>query len=59
MPAITYRDLTSLEDLGVQVSMSDVDAALRASFEEIFGPVDAADKACEPVQASQIGAIPR
>ncbi len=41
--------VTSLADLGVKASMTDVDAALRASFEEIFGPVAAADEAREPV----------
>ena len=28
--------VTSLADLGVKASMADVDAALRASFEEVF-----------------------
>lgn len=31
--------VTSLADLGIRATMADVDAALRASFEEIFGPV--------------------
>jgi len=34
---ITAHGVTSLVDLGHPVSMSDVDAALRASFENIFG----------------------
>jgi len=34
---ITAHGVTSLVDLGHSVSMSDVDAALRASFEKIFG----------------------
>jgi len=37
--------VTSLADLGVAATMAEVDAALRASFEEIFGPVDAAARA--------------
>jgi lipoyl(octanoyl) transferase len=41
--------VTSLSDLGIEASMDDVDAALRASFEEIFGPVEAAGKTREPV----------
>jgi lipoyl(octanoyl) transferase len=41
--------VTSLKDLGIDVPMSDVDAALRASFEEIFGAVEVADEAREPV----------
>jgi lipoyl(octanoyl) transferase len=35
--------VTSLADLGRVVSMHEVDAVLRRSFEEIFGPVDAVD----------------
>jgi lipoyl(octanoyl) transferase len=41
--------VTSLKDLGIEASMGDVDAALRASFEEIFGPVRAAEEAHAPV----------
>jgi lipoyl(octanoyl) transferase len=41
--------VTSLADLGVKASMDDVDAALRASFEEIFGPVVVTDEARETV----------
>jgi lipoyl(octanoyl) transferase len=41
--------VTSLRDLGVEAGMGDVDAALRASFEEIFGPVDASEEVREPV----------
>jgi lipoyl(octanoyl) transferase len=41
--------VTSLKDLGIEASMNDVDAALRASFEEIFGPVRVIDKARAPV----------
>ena len=40
--------VTSLKDLGIEAAMGDVDAALRASFEEIFGPVEAAGEAREP-----------
>jgi lipoyl(octanoyl) transferase len=39
--------VTSLQDLGIEAKMSDVDVALRASFEEIFGPVEAASEAHE------------
>ena len=31
--------VTSLVDLGLPVSMADADAALRAAFEPVFGPV--------------------
>jgi lipoyl(octanoyl) transferase len=31
--------VTSLADLGIAASMADVDAALKASFERVFGPV--------------------
>jgi lipoyl(octanoyl) transferase len=41
--------VTSLQDLGIEVGMDDVDAALRASFEEIFGPVEVASETREPV----------
>jgi lipoyl(octanoyl) transferase len=34
--------VTSLEDLGLPVSMTDADAALRAAFEQVFGPVQVA-----------------
>src|SRR5258708_33087964 len=36
--------VTSLKDLGAEAAMGDVDAALRASFEEIFGPVHVVGK---------------
>ncbi len=40
--ADAHYGVTSLVDLGVPVSMAEVDAALRASFEPVFGPtVDA------------------
>ncbi len=32
--------VTSLVDLGLPVTMADADAALRASFHEVFGPTD-------------------
>jgi lipoyl(octanoyl) transferase len=35
--------VTSLRDLGLAVMMSDVDAALRRAFEEVFGAVETAD----------------
>jgi lipoyl(octanoyl) transferase len=34
--------VTSLVDLGLPVSMADADAALRAAFEEVFGPTEGA-----------------
>ena len=41
--------VTSLKDLGIEAEMSEVDAALLASFEEIFGPVAVASEARAPV----------
>ncbi|WP_443748031.1 lipoyl(octanoyl) transferase LipB [Asticcacaulis solisilvae] len=38
---ITEHGVTSLLDLGLPVTMDDVDYALRMSFETIFGPVEA------------------
>jgi lipoyl(octanoyl) transferase len=38
---VREHGVTSLADLGLAVTMADVDAALRASFEEIFGPLSA------------------
>lgn len=35
-----HLGVTSLKDLGVHAELSDVDAALRRNFLEIFGPVD-------------------
>jgi lipoyl(octanoyl) transferase len=32
------REVTSLVDLGRPVAMAEADAALRAAFEEVFGP---------------------
>jgi lipoyl(octanoyl) transferase len=37
-----YLGVTSLVDLGLPVTMADVDVALRQSFEEIFGPTASA-----------------
>ena len=36
--AESHLGVTSLVDLGLPVAMSDVDAALRAAFGEVFGP---------------------
>jgi len=36
---ITEHGVTSLVDLGVPATMDDADAALRSSFEQVFGPV--------------------
>jgi lipoyl(octanoyl) transferase len=46
---IRGHGVTSLADLGLPVSMTDADVALRQSFEAVFGPVDAVD---EPVAAA-------
>jgi lipoyl(octanoyl) transferase len=40
---VTEHGVTSLVDLGLPVSMDEVDAALHASFEEVFGPLAPAD----------------
>ena len=36
---ISDHGVTSLVDLGLPVTMDDADAALRTSFERVFGPV--------------------
>jgi lipoyl(octanoyl) transferase len=36
---VTQHGVTSLQDLGLQVSMSDLDAALQSTFIEIFAPI--------------------
>ncbi len=38
---ISQHGVTSLADLGILVSMADVDVALKEAFEEVFGPVAA------------------
>jgi lipoyl(octanoyl) transferase len=40
---VTGHGVTSLVDLGLPVSMAEADAALKASFERVFGPTEAAD----------------
>jgi lipoyl(octanoyl) transferase len=40
---ITEHGVTSLVDLGLPVSMDDADAALKASFQRVFGPVAEAE----------------
>ncbi len=37
---VTDHGVTSLVDLGLPVSMAEADAALRASFERVFGPTE-------------------
>ncbi len=37
---ITEHGVTSLVDLGLPVTMDEADAALKASFERVFGPVE-------------------
>ena len=39
---VTEHGVTSLVDLGLPATMDEADAALRASFEEVFGPVESA-----------------
>ena len=36
---ISQHGVTSLADLGIPVTMADVDVALKEAFEEVFGPV--------------------
>ncbi|HTQ14655.1 MAG TPA: lipoyl(octanoyl) transferase LipB [Rhizomicrobium sp.] len=36
---VREHGVTSLADLGIPVSMADADVALKAAFEEVFGPV--------------------
>jgi lipoyl(octanoyl) transferase len=37
---IRQYGVTSLHDLGIAVSMADVDVAMKIAFEEVFGPVE-------------------
>ena len=37
---ITEHGVTSLVDLGLPVGMDEADAALKASFQRVFGPVE-------------------
>ena len=39
---VTEHGVTSLVDLGIPVTMLEVDAAMRRTFEEIFGPTEPA-----------------
>jgi len=40
---VTEHGVTSLVDLGIPVTMPEVDAAMRTAFEEIFGPTERAE----------------
>jgi lipoyl(octanoyl) transferase len=40
---ITAHGVTSLVDLGLPVTMDEVDAALKASFQAVFGPVESTE----------------
>src|SRR5687767_4894718 len=40
---VTEHGVTSLVDLGLPVTMDEADAALRASFARVFGPLEAAE----------------
>jgi lipoyl(octanoyl) transferase len=45
---IREHGVTSLAALGVPATMVDVDIALRAAWDEVFGPLSAAQSACAP-----------
>ena len=38
---VSEHGVTSLADLGIPVTMADVDVAMKAGFEEVFGPLGA------------------
>lgn len=40
---VSEHGVTSLVDLGLPVTLDDADVALRAAFEEVFGPTEAVD----------------
>lgn len=46
---ISGHGITSLVDLGLPVTMADYDIALKAAFEEVFGPAVAAPAYSEPI----------
>ena len=46
--------VTSLVDLGLPVTMDDLDAALRAEFDGLFGPLDRSDHAEDFARTAQI-----
>lgn len=48
---ISEHGVTSLVDLGLPVAMDDADAALKSSFQAVFGPVEA-------VEAPDLGPMP-
>ena len=50
---VTEHGVTSLVDLGLPVTMDEADAALRASFERVFGRVEAA--AAPPLPPHAVG----
>jgi lipoyl(octanoyl) transferase len=45
--------VTSLVDLGLPVTMDDLDAALKAEFDELFGPLDSREQAEALVRPAQ------
>ncbi|HWA01213.1 MAG TPA: lipoyl(octanoyl) transferase LipB [Caulobacterales bacterium] len=45
---ISAHGVTSLVDLGLPVTMADADAALRAAFEDVFGPTALAEPPHDP-----------
>ena len=38
---VREHGVTSLADLGLPVTMADVDVAMKRAFEDVFGPVEA------------------
>lgn len=50
---VTEHGVTSLVDLGLPVTMDEADAGLRAGFEAVFGPTEAADP---PLPLAQLSA---
>ncbi|HEX4181311.1 MAG TPA: lipoyl(octanoyl) transferase LipB [Caulobacteraceae bacterium] len=48
---IVEHGVTSLVDLGLPISMDEADAALKASFEVVFGPTVEADAPVPPLRA--------
>ncbi len=48
---VTEHGVTSLVDLGLPVTMDEADAALRASFEQVFGPIARAEPPTLQIEA--------
>jgi len=56
---IRQHGVTSLVDLGLPVTMEDVDVALRAAFEEVFGPTRLPDQAAAGSGVLPVSALSR